>query len=220
MIHKSTANKPVANNRTLVMLSGGIDSTAALWHVLNNPKRYGQIHVHHIHMQNIEARWKAEAVAVKAILEYMRKHTSVEFTASESYINTPHLGREFMFDTEAISFITGYMTSRDSQITKVVIGATGTDFTRGVTDAVKRGRKIHNAFHSENIDHNTMVKEYPMSHLSKLQVHKTLPAELALLTWSCRTPVYLKGIPTECGKCKTCILELKTLKRPADSKGK
>ena len=220
MDHKYTINKPAGMNRTLVMLSGGIDSTAALWHVLKNPGKYGQVHVHHIHMQNIEARWKAEAAAVEAILEYMRKNVSVEFTSSESYINTPHLGREFMFDTEAISFITGYMTSRDPLINKVIIGATGTDFSRGVSQAVKRGREIHNAFHSDIVDHNTRVKEYPLSNLTKSQVYKTLPKELAALTWSCRTPIYLEGVPTECGKCKTCTLELKSLKRPINRKGR
>lgn len=205
--------------RTLVMFSGGIDSTAALWHVLSQPDVYGQVHVHHVHIQNIEARWKAEAAAVKAVLAYLRKHSTTPFTTSESSINTPHLGGNFLFDTEVTGFITGYMTSRDPLITKVIFGATGTDFARGVSKAVARGKAIHNAFHSDDEDHSGAVKEYPLSTMTKEEVYKTLPPKLAALTWSCRTPHYADGKPIECGKCKTCVLELRDIDR-AKSPGK
>lgn len=205
--------------KTLVMFSGGIDSTAALWHVLQNPEEYGQIHVHHIHIQNIEARWRAEAAAVKSVLAYLQEHIPTQFTTSESAINAPHLGGKFLFDTEIISFMTGYMTSRDPDISKVVIGATGTDFAQGASQAVVRGKAIHNAFHSEANDHSGTVKEYPLANLTKEEVYKTLPEDLAIRTWSCRTPHYSDGKPIECGRCKTCLFELKTIRRP-ESAGK
>lgn len=214
MAQKRTVKDSSRPKRTLVMFSGGIDSTAALWHVLHRPDEYGQVHVHHVHMQNIEARWQAEAEAVKAVLAYMREHAPTSFTTSESAIRTPHLGGKFLFDTEVTGFITGYMTSRDPLITKVVIGATGTDFAIGASQAVARGKAIHNAFHSGNEDHSVAVKEYPHSHLTKEEVYKTLPPELAVLTWSCRTPHYADGKPIECGRCKTCTLELKGMERP------
>jgi len=199
---------------TLVMLSGGIDSTAALWHVLNRPDEYGQVHVHHAHIQNIEGRWQAEAAAVKSVLAYMRQHSPTPFTDSESTINTPNFGGHFLFDTEVTGFITGYMTSRDPLINKVIFGATGTDFARGVSRAVGRGKALHNAYHPDEEDHSNAVKEYPHSHLTKEEVYKTLPPDLALLTWSCRTPHYVDGKPLECGRCKTCLEELKGIQRP------
>lgn len=197
------------------MFSGGIDSTAALWHVLHHPEIYGQVHVHHIHIQNIEARWRAEAEAVQQILAYMRQHSSTSFTTSESALNTPYFGGKFLFDTEVVSFMSGYMTSRDPHITKVVIGATGTDFSMGASQAVGRGKAIHNAFHPEAKDHSGTVKDYPHAKLTKEEVYKTLPPELAVLTWSCRTPHYADGKPTECGRCKTCTLELRGMRRAA-----
>lgn len=200
-------------SRTLVMFSGGIDSTAALWHVLRNPKDYAQIHVHHVHIQNIEARWRAEAAAVQAIFQYLRTNSKTPFSTSESSINTPHLGGKFLFDTEITSFITGYMTSRDPLITKVVFGVTKTDFERGVSQAVTRGKAIHNAFHLEEDDHSAAVKEYPLSEITKEEAYKSLPAELAKLTWSCRTPHYADGKPIECGRCQTCTLELSHIER-------
>jgi 7-cyano-7-deazaguanine synthase in queuosine biosynthesis len=201
-------------NHTLVMLSGGIDSTAALWHVLNRPKEYGKIHVHHIDIQNVESRWIAEAAAVKAVLEYMTKHAPASFTKTNSIINTPSFSNKFLFDTEVLNFITGYMTSRDPLINKVIIGGTATDFAMQGSEAIKRGKAIHNSFHPEEKDHSTRVKEYPHAHLTKEEVYKTMPSDLAILTWSCRTPHYINGKPIECGKCKTCLLELKDIKRP------
>ena len=207
-----TRRKP--SQRTLVMLSGGIDSTAALWHVLQHPEDYGTILVHHIHMHNIEARWRAEAMAVQDVLAYLRKHAPTPFSFSESAIQAPHLAGKFLFDTEVVSFMTGYMTSRDPLITKVVIGATGTDFAAGASQAVHRGKAIHNAFHLDEDDHSAAVKVYPHADLTKEAVYKTLPPALAALTWSCRTPHYADGKPIECGRCKTCVLELQSVERP------
>ena len=214
MVQKKVAEKSNRPKNALVMLSGGIDSTAALWHVLNSPNEYKNVHVHHINIQNIEARWMAESAAVKSILEYMRNYARLPFTNSESTINTPYLGVQFLFDTEVISFMTGYMTSRDPHIKRVIIGGTATDFAIGASEAVKRGKAIHNAFHPNDKDNSGKLKHYPHSHLTKEQVYKTLPQDLALLTWSCRTPGYINGKAVECGKCKTCLLELSTIVRP------
>lgn len=211
---------PVKNkkNRTLVMFSGGMDSTAALWHVLHNPEKYGDIHVHHMHLQNVENRWRAEAMAAKNVLAYMRKHAPTSFTTSESTINTPQFGNNFLYDVEVMGFITGYMTSRDPSITKVVIAATKTDFDLGVDASVMRGKRMHNAYHPEEKDHSARIKEYPHKDLTKEEVYKTLPPELAALTWSCRTPRYVKGKPVECGQCKTCKIEMQNIKRSTNKR--
>ena len=203
-----------SKNRTLVMFSGGIDSTAVLWHVLHHPEEFGEAHVHHIHIKNLEARWKAEAMAVKNILNYMRKHAPTAFTFSQSTIEVPHFGNNFMYDVEAMGFITGYMTSRDPSITKVVIGATKTDFDLGVDSSVMRGKRAHNAYHPDEEDHSARVKVYPHKDMPKAEVYKTVPSEIAALTWSCRTPHYADGKPLECGRCKTCRIEMKNIKRP------
>lgn len=206
------------SERTLVMLSGGIDSTATLWHILNNADKYGEILVHHIHIHNVEGRWKVEAEAVKAILEYLRAHAPTPFTASDSVIAVPSVGKSFLYDTEVVSFISGYMTSRDPSITKVIIGGTGSDFASpSVSRAVVRGKAIHNAFHGDSEDHSGAIKEYPLQNLMKQEVYDTLPPELAKLTWSCRTPRTVAGRYIECGKCKTCRLELRSLVRTTQS---
>lgn len=196
------------------MHSGGIDSTAVLWYVLHNPDIYGKIHAHHVHMQNIEGRWQVEALAVSAIYEYLHEHLPVEFITSESTINVPSFKGHFLYDTEVTGFIGGYMTSRDTSITKMVFGVTNTDLSRNTTSAaIARGKAAHNAFHLDEEDHSASVKEYPLQHLTKQQIYDTLPPELARLTWSCRTPRFSNGAFIECGVCKTCRMELRDLDR-------
>jgi len=190
------------------MFSGGLDSTASLLHVLQNSDEYGDILVHHIQIENMENRWPAEAKAVAQVLDYMRIHTSTAFIYSSSKINTPRLGNHFLLDTEIISFLTGYMTSRDPLITKVIIGATATDFQMTGADSTRRGKAIHNAFFDDGEDHSAMVKDYPLKDMTKEEIYESLPKDLVGLTWSCRRPVYVDGIPTECGECKTCVKEM------------
>lgn len=201
-------------NTTLVMLSGGIDSTAALWHVLHNADRYGKVHVHHIHIQNIENRWQVEAAAVKAIYEYLREYSPVEFTTSESLISTPSFNGDFLWDIEIIGFMGGYMTSRDPSIWKIIIGATGTDWEMNtIPDTVARSKATHNAFHRNTKDHSGQVKEFPLKDMTKQQAYDSLPPELARLTWSCRRPLFTSGEFVECGVCKTCRGELRDITR-------
>lgn len=201
-------------HRTLVLLSGGVDSTATLWHILHHPDEYGEILVHHIHLHNVEKRWKAEAQAVKAILAYMREHASTPFIASESVIAVPNVGRHFLYDVEAMGFITGYITSRDPLVTKIAIGVTGDDWERSsIPGTVAKSKSLHNAFHTDVKDHSGTVKVFPLKDMTKQQVYESMPPELARLTWSCRTPREMNGAFIECGRCKACRGELQRLKR-------
>jgi len=198
------------------MFSGGIDSTAALFYVLNHPEKYGNIHVHHINIQNNEKRWEVELMAVNAVYEYLRIHSTVPFTTSESTINTPSFNGDFLYDAEIIGFMSGYMTSRDSSIKKVIIGATGTDWGQKSDHSLKtieRSKSMHNVFHRDIEDHSSLVKEFPMKDMTKQEVYDSLPPELAELTWSCRHPRFVDGKFAECGLCKTCCGELKEIQR-------
>jgi 7-cyano-7-deazaguanine synthase in queuosine biosynthesis len=202
---------------TLVMFSGGIDSTAALFYVLSHSEIYGNnIHVHHINIQNEENRWEVELMAVNATYEYLREHLKFSFTTSESTFNTPSFNGNFLYDVEIIGFMSGYMTSRDPSIKKVIIGATGTDWrkeTEHSKKTIERSKSMHNAFHRDVEDHSGLVKEFPMKDMTKQEVYDSLPPELAELTWSCRRPQFIDGKFAECGRCRTCLGELREIKR-------
>ena len=123
-----------------------------------------------------------------------------------------------MFDAEIFNYLSGYMTSRDPLINKVILGVTGTDYEIGFDAVAKRGKAMHNAFHFDEEDNATRVKEFPLKNMTKDEVYKSLPTELVQLTWSCRTPKYVDGRPIECGRCKTCVTEMAGVERPKPDK--
>ena len=88
----------------IVMLSGGIDSVAVLKKVLEETDE--KIYAHHIHIKNHEGinnirRYKAEALALRKIIPYMKKNFR-DFHYSESTIDTRQICnlRKGVFDEE------------------------------------------------------------------------------------------------------------------------
>jgi tRNA(Ile)-lysidine synthase TilS/MesJ len=75
---------------TLVMFSGGLDSTAMLVKLLEETK--DELRVHHIRMANKEGRAEAEQAAVERIVAWCRDHyrpfryseSALDFTALEA----------------------------------------------------------------------------------------------------------------------------------------
>src|SRR5262245_51672442 len=69
---------------TLLMFSGGLDSTAALYKLLSADR--DELRVHHVHMINREARARADSDASAAIIEWCHA-TCRPFQYSESTID-------------------------------------------------------------------------------------------------------------------------------------
>ncbi len=207
------------NNDTsniLLMFSGGLDSTGALWQLLQNKEN--RVHLHHLYLVNKEKRAEAEQRAVKNILLYISKYYKVQY--SESYHEYPYysylslrdngdmvLNQNFMFDGDLYNFIAGTICTNLPNIKKVAIGRTKSDSEEIST--MTRATIGTNIFKllAPNVE-----KIYPVVHLTKNEVYNILPEELRDITWSCRTPINLdNNVFKECGKCKTC-LELETIK--------
>jgi 7-cyano-7-deazaguanine synthase in queuosine biosynthesis len=56
---------------TLLMFSGGLDSTGAFWQLMQDKQN---IHVHHMHLKNVEQRWTAESKSTADIVELYEEH--------------------------------------------------------------------------------------------------------------------------------------------------
>lgn len=177
----------------LVMFSGGLDSTGVLWKLLSEKQK---IHVHHMNLRNVERRARAEAVAVNKILTYVKNIGP--FSYSESTHEYPSFGNKFMWDSDIVAFVSGFICLSIPSIKNVAIGMTASDENTGLSDRIVRSNKILEAF-------TDAKKIYPVSHLTKLQIYDMLPEEIRSLTWSCRTPVYQENEAVKCGKCQTCI---------------
>jgi 7-cyano-7-deazaguanine synthase in queuosine biosynthesis len=180
------------------MLSGGLDSTGVLYLTLTDPKyaRF-EILVHHIHLKNVENRAPAEAEAVKKVVNYCQAIRPFAYT--ESTFEYPAFGNSFLFDTDVCNFMAGSICMQLPQISQVFIGRTkDDDADPSFAERTKRSSSIFSCFAQIG------KKSFPVGHFTKLQIRDLLPPELVKMTWSCRTPIYIGGIPEKCGHCKFC----------------
>ena len=200
----------------LLMFSGGLDSTGALWQLLQNEEN--KVHIHHLHLINTEKRARAEDTAVKNIINYVTQIRPVNY--SQSYHEYPYysylrktkddsviLHQNFMFDSDLYNFIAGTICTSLPNIKSVAIGRTKSDFENiEIIQRATIGTSIFKLL-APNVE-----KFYPVGNMTKIEVYNMLPKELRDMTWSCRTPIYTdENTIKECGKCKTC-LELNMIK--------
>lgn len=183
-------NKP----KILLLFSGGLDSTGVFYKLIHSKE---ELLVHHLYLSNRENRAEAEAVAVKNIIDYMKKIR--EFSYTESYHEYPSYNGNFMWDSDLYNFVAGTICASVRTIKEVAIGRTKSDVGTGFEQRAERGTKILNIL-APNVS-----KIYPVEEMTKKEIYEMLPKELRELTWSCRTPIYKDNNIEMCKRCKTCL---------------
>lgn len=203
-------NIDIDDSNILLMFSGGLDSTGALWQLLQNKEN--KVHIHHLYLVNTEKRAEVEHLAVKNILSCISKQ--YRFKYSESYHEYPYysyltttnngsiiINQNFIFDSDLYNFIAGTICTSLPSIKKVAIGRTKSDLEEiAIISRAAVGTNILKIL-APNVE-----KIYPVEHMTKSEVYNSIPENLRNMTWSCRTPVYTsENKAEECGKCKTCV---------------
>jgi 7-cyano-7-deazaguanine synthase in queuosine biosynthesis len=196
------------NSNILLMFSGGLDSTGALWNLLQN--KDNRVHLHHLYLVNKEKRAEAELRSVKNIISYISKSHIIKY--SQSYHEYPSysylkaidnkliLNQNFIFDSDIYNFTAASICKCLPSIKKVALGRTKSDMSEDIEERAIRGTELLKLF-VPNVE-----KVYPVEHLTKAEIYNIIPKELRDMTWSCRTPIIRdKDIFKECGKCKTCL---------------
>ena len=188
---------------TLVMFSGGLDSTAMLVKLLAQSQ--DELRVHHIRMANREGRAAAEQAAVEAILAWCRhryrpfrySESGLDFTALEAipidYLSIAYVACQVAIDTPGCDRIAVASLSRDTDIVN------RSARQRQVFDA------MYACYRARKLGEPRVEWLYPVYDCSKAEVAKMLPPELAELTWSCRRPVARSPGWAPCGTCKACL---------------
>jgi 7-cyano-7-deazaguanine synthase in queuosine biosynthesis len=182
----------------LAMYSGGLDSLGMIYKLLTDPeyKEYN-IHVHHVHIKNIERRDEAEKVFVGIALTEL-KRLGFKFAYSESYISSRPYNGNFLYDSDTINFFAGYVCSTNPDIVKVSVGMQSNDANHRLEERLVRANNIFKAF-------TKVEKIFPVLDMSKREIYNSLPETLRNKFWSCRRPVYSETSIDPCGMCDTCI---------------
>ena len=180
----------------LVLLSGGLDSLC-MTHLMLKDAKDNDIHIHHINISNVENRAPAEATAVKRAIEYFQTNNYPKFAYTESTVAAPSFGRSFMYDSDSVNFMAGYICSMNPDITEVAIGLNKSDTNGPNTTRIQKANQLLALF-------TTASKIYPVKDYTKQEMYDLLPEELRTIFWSCRIPKYVDSVATACGHCHTC----------------
>jgi 7-cyano-7-deazaguanine synthase in queuosine biosynthesis len=188
---------------TLVMFSGGLDSTAMLVKLLEQSR--DELRVHHVRMVNREGRAEAEQAAVEAIVAWCRRRYR-PFRYSESALDFASL-EAIPIDYLAIAYVACQVAIDTPGCDRIAVAALARD-----TDIVNRSARqrqvfdaMHACYRARKLGEPKVEWLYPVYDCSKAEIAEMLPPELAALTWSCRRPVARGAGWVPCGACKACL---------------
>lgn len=210
-IHRSDQGPLISVKRTratLVMLSGGIDSTYALVKLLRETE--DDVIVHHIHLVNREGRHHAEALACKAIVETCRSAFR-DFIYTESTIDRSRF-QSFGMDVitaafEAAIVCESFRMGQSYGIDRWTTGACLEEIEASGREGEERRLKAMFACIEANCSPNPPPRYFQLPYQRKRDQIAYIGPDLARMCWTCRTPQRLKDESfAECGQCKTCKL--------------
>jgi len=207
----------VAPVRSLLMWSGGLDSTYSLLRLLEATG--DEVHVHHVHANLCRAggarrsrRCEYEASAVAAMLPWLREHCR-GFEYAESRVDLSALP-VFARDTTMVMFFAAQaaLSIGLTPFDRIVFGVNADEDPRWQPDAERYAlrrlltiRMLKAVWEIEEVPYFYLWNPRPSKH----QVVDSLPAELVRLAVSCRDPVARTDALGEerlvaCGRCAKC----------------
>lgn len=189
---------------TLVMFSGGLDSTAVLARLLSETG--DDLRVHHIRMRNREGRADAEQSAVDAIIGWCAKHYR-GFRFSQSGLDFSEL-EAIPIDYIAVAYVACQVAIDTPGCNRIAVGTLARDLDemkRSVCDAQRRVfAGMYDCYRVRKLGEPEVSWVYPVYSLTKPQIASLLGPELRSMTWSCRRPLRTATGYQRCGNCKPC----------------
>lgn len=190
----------------ILMLSGGLDSTYLLWHLLRSGERP---HIHHIHLINdVEKMHIPQKDACDNILRYFKKYRLRYSESSFEFRRQRRIG----VDNDIILMVAQKICQNTiGKNIEVLQGWIQYDLDREfVVERAKRetSKRLWEALVNSAWNHADISPQIKMP-LIDLQVTKKsilaeMPAELAAMTWSCRKPLFNNKTYAPCGNCHAC----------------
>ena len=179
--------------KTLVMFSGGVDSTYVLLKLLCETR--DEVFAHHIHLVNYEGRHTVEAQRCRQIVEYCRRSVRA-FHYTESAID--HRGfRFFGIDMISVGFEAG-LVAHSYLIPRWTCGISADDQRWEARFRHVEASVAANAFPL------APPEFFLLPRVSKLEEMRYLPPELLAMTWSCRKPIVEGDAFLACARCRAC----------------
>ena len=190
--------------RTLVMFSGGLDSTAMLYKLLTQTDQ--DLRVHHLRMINRDGRAQAEQDATEAVIAWCRANCR-PFRYSESAIDFADL-EAIPIDYLTVAYVACQVAIDTPGCNRIAVGTLAVDLDEVKRKVTLAQRTVFEAMYAcyrvRKLGEPVIEWLYPVYDLTKAQVAASLPAALQAVAWSCRRPVQTATGYRICGACKPC----------------
>jgi 7-cyano-7-deazaguanine synthase in queuosine biosynthesis/organic radical activating enzyme len=204
-------------DKTIILWSGGCDSTAALYKVLNDYD--DEVIAHHINFKNHENRWQAEKESINKMLPWLRKNVrDFEYSESSIEIDLNHIGWDVMHSMYMSGVVIANEKLRKNNANeygttqykrhKLILGINAEDFQSEQWDSWRLNSSnilsmmsnMQNPKESQDIPYLWQL----LGKHTKQEVWNILPEFLKKNVWGCRRPLNEENKWVECGKCVTC----------------
>lgn len=183
--------------KSMVLVSGGLDSVALLSAVLNYTKH--EVHAHFVELHNPENRAAAEKIAVHKCIDYLSRHCR-PFAFSTSRLEQMVGEKDFIGPDASVAM---FMAAQANLARGAVFDAIWTGHMHGPVYEYDGAAAILNACHASQ--RSCPYWLVPFLNFRKFDLYASIPPELAELTWTCRSPIYdSSGQPHKCGNCHGC----------------
>lgn len=208
--------RPDIGDRTvsLVLFSGGIDSTFVLFDLLTNTDDI--VLAHHVHLVNREGRYRAEAAACKRIVAWLKENCR-DFFFTESLVDRRRF-RAVGADAITVAFEGGIAASNfliDTMIMphRFLLGLNLEELNSLEERSAGSDKHAMLAAMAAATWPNKPPKYQRPTLLPKADCIRRMGPQLTALCWTCRTPVErADGEFDECNECRTCELMAKVRK--------
>lgn len=187
--------------RTLMLVSGGLDSTTAAFKLLRETD--DEIHIHFIDYRTDHHRHRAEAAAVARLLPHWRAEREFEFsTTVQDYTRLGGPVDLHMYCFTAAQIVR--MLSRRWPVDQVATGLVKNDRALSWEHRRRVANAIFDACLSDFDPANRPSWIFPCFELTKADEIAYLGPALYSMTWSCRFPIEIGDAYARCGHCVTC----------------
>lgn len=184
----------------LLHLSGGLDSTFALWNFLNTTDE--DIIIHHLNLRHKkEDRLHQERMAVMGVISYLNDNGyGGRISYYESSFDYGNLPKITVKDIQIVSLFTAIIlkTPTMKSVENLILS-----WHKGEVHDVEihKGFRVKKMLKALEVDRKINF-HFPIAEFDRKYMMENLPADLLKAVHSCRKPTLDKRV---CGKCKTCM---------------
>lgn len=181
----------------LATVSGGLDSVTMAYKLLTETSE--DVVIYHISMRTRreDGRWLAEDAAMLRIIPWLREHCR-----PFDYVTSVYTRQCARPDIVVVSEQAGALCKRRGWRPSLARGANAHDMGDGEVGSRQRraAMRWEAAFGYQDVP--PII--FPIGHMTRADTWAYLPAELRVMTTSCRRPWAAGPVYTPCGTCHAC----------------